>query len=200
MMTDAGRINKRDFLGIDAGTASARLKKALMFSLVVRLSLDICFRCNCRIETPDDLSVDHKQPWLNVSRELFWDLGNIAFSHRACNKTDRPKLPKKFLSPDGMSWCSGCKRFKDKELFSPDKDRGSGTSATCRECRSLTGQGHASRKRRSQWRGRKLITADLLIQAQEMVQHGSSARDAASALGVARSSLSRHLRKSLARS
>jgi hypothetical protein len=67
------------------GTAQGRLKKRIFFSLVQRLGLDICFRCGKRILTAEDLSCDHKKPWLDISLELFWDLDNIAFSHRGCN-------------------------------------------------------------------------------------------------------------------
>lgn len=47
------------------GTASARLKKAIMFDLIKRLELDTCFVCNYRITNVDDLSVEHKKPWLD---------------------------------------------------------------------------------------------------------------------------------------
>jgi hypothetical protein len=36
-------------LGMDIGTATARLKKNLMFSLIVECGKDICFQCKKKI-------------------------------------------------------------------------------------------------------------------------------------------------------
>lgn len=40
--------------------------------------------------TIDTFSIEHKEPWLHNSPELFWDLENITYSHKKCNKPDRP--------------------------------------------------------------------------------------------------------------
>jgi hypothetical protein len=50
-----------------------------MFDLLQRHGENICFRCGDKIESAAELSIEHKQPWLDVSAELFWDLSNIAF-------------------------------------------------------------------------------------------------------------------------
>lgn len=81
----------KDQLGMPLGTASNRLRKRIMFSLVVRVGLDTCFKCGGKISNPDDLSVDHKKPWRGESESLFWDLDNVAFSHRKCNTADRKR-------------------------------------------------------------------------------------------------------------
>lgn len=78
---------KRDKLGMDAGTASNRLKKAIMFDMACKLRLNICYHCQVEITNVDLFSVEHKIPWLNseTPKELFFDLNNIAFSHLFCN-------------------------------------------------------------------------------------------------------------------
>lgn len=74
-------------LGINFGTASSRLKKNLMFKLIQKCGEDVCFVCGNKIEFVDDMSVEHKKPWLHEvnAKELFFDLNNIAFSHTKCN-------------------------------------------------------------------------------------------------------------------
>lgn len=81
------RNTKEDQLGCNAGTATSRLKKIVMFDLVKRLGLDTCFRCNKKIEFASELSIDHKVNWLHAENpiDLFYDLGNVAFSHLLCN-------------------------------------------------------------------------------------------------------------------
>lgn len=78
---------KHDQLGLDFSTATARLKKTIMFSLVRDVNRDNCFRCGKKIETPEELSVEHKESWQDSEDpvKLFYDLNNIAFSHLSCN-------------------------------------------------------------------------------------------------------------------
>ena len=78
---------KNKQLGINFSTAQHRLRKKLFFMLVRRLKLDTCYRCKHLIVESDDLSIDHKKPWLDNDTRLFWDLGNIAFSHKSCNSS-----------------------------------------------------------------------------------------------------------------
>ena len=72
-------------LGMNHSTAAGRLRKKVLFMLVQRLKLDECFRCKKLIVDVNDLSIEHKKPWLDEDPRLFWDMGNIAFSHRNCN-------------------------------------------------------------------------------------------------------------------
>jgi hypothetical protein len=72
-------------LGMDLGTASNRLKKQIFLQMAAELGRDLCLKCNLRIENAEDLSVDHIKPWRGADPKLFWDLSNIAFSHRKCN-------------------------------------------------------------------------------------------------------------------
>ncbi len=72
-------------LVVPIGTATHRLRKLLLFHLACELKLNYCHRCLQTIGSPDDLGIDHKEPWLDASIERFWDLGNVAFSHKLCN-------------------------------------------------------------------------------------------------------------------
>jgi hypothetical protein len=72
-------------LGMPYGTASQRLKKSVMLMLAQKCSMDICHQCGHRIETPEELSIEHVRPWLDGDVQLFWDLNNIGFSHLSCN-------------------------------------------------------------------------------------------------------------------
>ena|ERR1035437_7511225 len=88
-------------LGMPRGTAGAKLKKALLFSMAVRLNEDNCFRCNSSILKIEDFSIEHKIPWLDGEKpiELFFDLENIAFSHLKCN-ISAARRSKRYLTID----------------------------------------------------------------------------------------------------
>jgi hypothetical protein len=77
---------KDQALGIPLGTATHRLRRSLFFALVVKCGENICYRCEEEITSEHELSIEHKVDWLGNSPELFWDLDNIAYSHRKCNK------------------------------------------------------------------------------------------------------------------
>ncbi len=80
--------NKRQLqLGMNPSTAQNALKKQLMFHLAKKCGMDVCFQCGDIIESSDQLSVEHKVPWLDSENpvDLFFDLNNVAFSHLSCN-------------------------------------------------------------------------------------------------------------------
>ena len=83
------REKKAKQLGMPFGTACNRLRKELLFKLAKLCGLDTCGRCGERIEKADDLSIDHKIDWLDTDPDLFWDLDNIQFSHKTCNRKAR---------------------------------------------------------------------------------------------------------------
>ena len=74
-------------LGMNPSTAQHALKKQLMFYLAQQCGMDDCFQCGGKIENKEDLSVEHKIPWLDSEdpKALFFDLDNVAFSHLTCN-------------------------------------------------------------------------------------------------------------------
>ena len=81
-------MSKKDLqLGMSHGTANNRLNRMLLFSMVQKLGLDVCFRCGRKIESINELSIEHKVAWLNSNnpKELFFDLDNVTFSHLSCN-------------------------------------------------------------------------------------------------------------------
>lgn len=74
-------------LGMPYGTACNRLRKQVLFRLLQQQEKDHCYRCGDAIVHIDQLSMEHKIPWLNSEdpKGLFWDLDNISFSHLSCN-------------------------------------------------------------------------------------------------------------------
>jgi 5-methylcytosine-specific restriction endonuclease McrA len=72
-------------LGMPHGTANNKLKKQLLFKYVVMARDNICFKCGETIDSVDELSIEHKEPWEGRDTSLFWDLNNITFSHLVCN-------------------------------------------------------------------------------------------------------------------
>ena len=82
-----GNKRKSDALGMSHGTAANRLRKMIMFSLVVCLKENVCYRCGGEILSEADLSIEHKKAWLQADNPLdcFFDLENVTFSHLSCN-------------------------------------------------------------------------------------------------------------------
>ena len=78
-----------------------------MFSLAQKLELNYCYRCEERIENYKQLSVDHIEPWLYISTDLFWDLDNIAFSHLSCNSAKGVAI--RLKHPSSSSYSKGCR-------------------------------------------------------------------------------------------
>ena len=87
-------------LGIPFGTACHRLKLQILFKYIKKAKENFCFDCKKEILTPEELSIQHKKVWLYISPELFWDLENIAFSHRKCNKRERNFRQKYFTEEE----------------------------------------------------------------------------------------------------
>jgi hypothetical protein len=75
-------------LGVKHGKAQGRLYKSLLYSLVVETKKHRCIRCGKPIDKPEDLSIDHIDPWLNSDNpeEKYYDVKNVGYSHKKCNK------------------------------------------------------------------------------------------------------------------
>ncbi|AEW47722.1 hypothetical protein BCU4_0216 [Bacillus phage BCU4] len=95
---------KSEQLGMSFSTAQNRLRKQLMFSLVQETGRDKCFQCGKVIEDADNLSIEHKEPWLDSKDPIgnFYALDNIAFSHTSCNYAAARKAPIKRRSEEAM--------------------------------------------------------------------------------------------------
>ncbi len=135
------RITRKDrdaFIGMVFGTATHRFRKIIMFDLVKRLNLDLCYRCGNFIKKIENFSIEHKKSWLHKDVNLFWDLNNIAFSHLKCNLKNKPRNNLETLGEDceeGFHWCSIHKKCLPIELFGKDSKRYSGLRTHCKECR-----------------------------------------------------------------
>ena len=117
----AVKNEKKKQLGMDPGTASNRLVKALLFSFGKKLDMQWCFHCGAQIESYKDMSIEHKVPWLHSENplKLYFDLDNIAFSHKSCNyKAARPRpgkpCPSSTAYRNGCR-CEGCREIKRSE-------------------------------------------------------------------------------------
>jgi hypothetical protein len=115
--------NKRkDFLlGESHGTASNRLRRSVLFKYVQLAGHDLCFKCNSKIESVKELSIEHKTPWQQAEdpKESFFDLGNIAFSHLICNtRSAGGKLKPYSHGSAGYNRrgcrCESCKKWKSE--------------------------------------------------------------------------------------
>lgn len=99
---------KADQLGMPIGTASNRLVKDILFSLIVETGKNCCFHCSMPM-TREDFSIEHKTPWLDSEdpKQMFFDLNNISFSHHSCNVS----LARKKRSPCGSlaKYRNGCR-------------------------------------------------------------------------------------------
>ena len=99
-------------LGMPHGTAVHKLRKSVIFMLLKKLNANFCHQCSAEIESEDELSIEHKTPWLDSDNPVknFFDLDNIAFSHLSCNvAAARRKQPQ---HPSRTSYKNGC-RCKD---------------------------------------------------------------------------------------
>lgn len=141
--------DKKRQLGMPIGTASYRLVKQLLFSLIEKT----CFRCGQNIASVDELSIDHKRDWLHTSnpQELFFDLTNIAFSHKACNFKARKRKSNKITlalaklhannsirknAPPGKNWCYACQQMVDVALFTKHRNKHNGLEEICKPCKT----------------------------------------------------------------
>jgi hypothetical protein len=135
-------IDKSEFLGTNYGAATQKLRKFIIFKLLVKHGENICFQCGNTIENVDDLSVEHIKPWLGKRVDLFWDLDNIAFSHLACNRRASSGGFKKGHTfrahkvSEGNSFCAKCLKELPLDNFHKNKTRFRGVEKYCKSCRN----------------------------------------------------------------
>lgn len=125
---------KTAHLGMPYGTAMHMLRKMIVFHMAQRLKEDFCFKCNQKIETVEELSIEHKIPWLHGDQSLFWSMDNIAFSHRKCNRPERLRGKQPQPAPNGTAWCIGCQTFVNVDQFWKNRTRWNGLQTYCRVC------------------------------------------------------------------
>lgn len=138
MKREGGRIynkKKSEQLGMPFGTACHRLRVRVMLHLLKRHGENICFKCGKKINQPEDLSIEHKRPWLGYSNRRFWSMKNIAFSHRKCNRPHvHGAVQLRKIGPKNTAWCTGCKEFLPISSFCKDKEHWNGYSKHCKKC------------------------------------------------------------------
>ena len=139
---DTTNAQKASQLGMPPGTASSRLRKMVLFDVLKRHEENFCFQCGAEIETYEELSIEHKQPWLHMDVSLFWDINNIAFSHQKCNFGAARNTPVRSASrlrkigKSGTAWCRGHQDFLLVSFFSSNSANWNGLQGECDQCRS----------------------------------------------------------------
>lgn len=116
MTRDYNKV-KSEMLGKSYQAAMVHVRRRLLFKCLQKCGDNVCHRCGETIETDEELSIDHKIPWMysENAKELFEDLDNIAFSHRSCNYAHRRQNVSRF----GVSGLKGV--FQVKRKRGPDK-------------------------------------------------------------------------------
>ena len=130
--------NKTTQLGMSYGKASHLLRKQILFSYIQKAGDDNCFRCGNKILTVQELSLDHKEAWLHKDDSLFWDPGNIAFSHLSCNSRARTSAPGIGRLPEGLVWCNICQQYLPECNFWRNKTVWHGFKKSCKSCTRKT--------------------------------------------------------------
>lgn len=126
LILDNSKAKKCQQLGMDPGTVSNRLRKALLFDLVQALGRDTCFHCHLSIENVEEFSIEHKEPWLDSEDPtgLFFNLDNIAFSHLRCNvAASRSPHQKYFTDEEKLEARRRIRREGMKRNYSTEKRR-----------------------------------------------------------------------------
>tara|TARA_R110000765_G_scaffold267625_1_gene366672 strand:- start:320 stop:772 length:453 start_codon:yes stop_codon:yes gene_type:complete len=138
---------KKVQLGMAQGTARNKLVKNMMFDMACKLDLNWCYQCGAKIETKEELGIEHKTPWLDSDnpKELYFDLDNIAFSHQGCNSgaarrntesTIAANEKKRNKTSAGLHECGCCKKLKPSTEFTKRANRWNGLHWNCRECKN----------------------------------------------------------------
>lgn len=120
-----GNQKKAKALGMSYGAAANKLRKMLLFSLVCEAGKNFCYRCGGEILTHADLSIEHKNPWMQAADpvESFFDLNNVAFSHLACNSAAASRPNKVYDSSSEQRKAKYRRRWDRKTPEERKRDR-----------------------------------------------------------------------------
>lgn len=96
-------------LGMSFGAAANILLKDILFDFVMKAGYT-CFRCQGEL-TRDTFSIEHKAAWRKFENpsEGFFDLTNIAFSHKRCNTAAGEKIGRTPRHGGKSMYDSGCR-------------------------------------------------------------------------------------------
>lgn len=114
----SAKDTKKEQLGMSSSSASGRLVKDILFSLIKDKP---CYHCGEPL-TRETFSIEHKVPWLHSENpsELYFNLENIDFSHLICNiKSGRGN--KKYNSKEEARLEENKKRREKRQSFSKEK-------------------------------------------------------------------------------
>lgn len=107
-------------LGMKQQTARKRLERMIILHWGRKCGFGNCYQCNQPINSIEDMSIEHIKPWggneygLDADPELFWDLENIALSHKTCNTScGRSGLGK--LGYIGVNYVKDKRRYPEIE-------------------------------------------------------------------------------------
>lgn len=117
---------KDELLGEPHGTATGRLRKALLFKYVKLAGHDICYRCKRKIEVVADFSVEHTVAWQAAPdpKAAFMALDDIAFSHLRCNSGAARSWNKKYETAEERRVAHNRHAVESKARhYSPEKRR-----------------------------------------------------------------------------
>jgi len=116
---------KANQLGMPYGTATNKLRKAILFSLICRLGENRCFQCGNPINAIEDFSIEHMTPWQGADdpRAAFFDVKNISYSHIKCNISASSKPWKKWSSEKEGRRMRMRRRREDPAKYSLDLAR-----------------------------------------------------------------------------
>lgn len=100
---------KSEQLGMNHSTASHRLVKDILWSLLVSSNQHACYKCGSTMDR-SNFSIEHKVPWLDSEdpRGLYFDLKNVSFSHLKCNIGSRRSYDPKHPCGTLRSYKNGC--------------------------------------------------------------------------------------------
>jgi len=135
-----GDVSESDFLGLSISSAYAVLRKSILFNLAGYLDMSNCVRCGLSIGDVKVFSLEHIVPWEGRDLALFWDLGNIGFSHVRCNVPHRYNTLGKIrkIAPEGTAWCWCCKSFLSVSDFYICPSAWNGVRSRCKVCTKAT--------------------------------------------------------------
>ena len=81
-------------LGMPHQSAMAKLERMWLFELIKEKGLGDCYHCGFPVESDEDMSTEHINPWggntaKNICADVnkFWDIKNLRISHKRCNSS-----------------------------------------------------------------------------------------------------------------
>lgn len=121
---------KKEQLGMNPSTASHRLVKDILWSLIVKTDQNKCYRCSKEMSR-DTFSIEHKESWIDSEDPvgLYFSLDNIAFSHLKCNVAAGKRMKpwakcgtvSKYASGCRCNDCKEAKKEHRKERYDPEE-------------------------------------------------------------------------------